>query len=197
MGYGLTVFLVSRNVLDRVPRKGDAALLAQALEAAADGLADHDEQSGAPDLENYDIDISHADALRELFTGQFTEGVTNSRYGWAFEALCAALGDRLDNREFVPCKLAWYEKLDALLAANGVPLRFLDLIYRPPIPLPEADDWPCVGHWGRDDLKALDALAEFVPGVSDPEMQRALASALDWLRAAAARPHTVIVGFHG
>jgi hypothetical protein len=188
---------MAKDLLDRVSGRGDNALLAEVLEAAAGLLADCDEQLRAPDLENYDVDISHAGALRELFAAQLTKGVTNSRYGWAFEALCASLGERLDNTGFIPCHTAWYEELDAFLATHDVALRVVDLVYRPPIPLPEADDWPCVGHWGREDLAALGALGALVPRVSDREMKRALESALGWLRAAASRPDAVIVGFHG
>ena len=71
MSYGLSVFRVSRQLLDRVCGKNDVALLSSALPAVTAKLADYDQQMDAPNLEDNDIDISHADALREIETATY------------------------------------------------------------------------------------------------------------------------------
>src|ERR1700722_14290864 len=79
MGYGLSVFRVPEPILARVCGKNDQALLNDALKALEDALQNYDKQMDAPDLENNDIDISHADAVREIFSGKFTQGVNGAR----------------------------------------------------------------------------------------------------------------------
>jgi hypothetical protein len=78
-----------------------------------------------------------------------------------------------------------------------VPLRFADLIYDAPIPIPPADDWPCVGHWGTAALAAAQPLAQLIDRIDEADVKQALQTALGWLRAAEAEPGSVIVGFHG
>jgi hypothetical protein len=196
MGYGLSVFRVPREALDRACGKSDRRLLDEAMTALREGLAAYDEQMDAPSSD-YDIDLSHGDALREIFTGEYTEGVPGARYGWALEVLCGFLGELLDNRHFVPCDMAWYTTLDETLAHHRVPLKFADLIYRSPVPIPEPDDWPCVGHWTDEDFAAADRLEAILPQIDDPNIKDALASALGWLEAARECPGSLIVGFHG
>ena len=151
----------------------------------------------APDLENNDVDLSHAEALREIFSGPFTEDVNGSRYGWAFECLCRFIGQPLSNDGFSPCSVEWYDRLDEVLKAHDVPLRFARLINDPPIPIPEAGDWPCVGHWGTDAIAAAPRLAQALERIDAGDVKRALGTALEWLRAGAAAPDSIIVGFHG
>jgi hypothetical protein len=196
MGYGLSVFLVPERELARVYGTNDSEFLNEALEALAKGLADYDEQMGAPDLENYDVDLSHADALREIFSGTFTKGANGSRYGWAFETLCGWIGERLDNDGFIPCKMAWYDELDAILAKYQVPLKFQNLIGRSPIEIPLSDDWPCIGHWGAEELKSIGPLSAMIALIDDREARGALSTALGWLQEAAPGPD-LIIGFHG
>jgi hypothetical protein len=183
-------------MLEQVCGKNDMKLLDDAPESLWAYLADYDEQANAPS-DDYDVDISHAEALREIVAGRFTGGVTGSRYGWAFECFCRALGERLDNTGFIPCRTEWYFTLDDVMAENQVPLKFTDLIFRIPVPIPEADDWPAVGHWADHDYAAADRLATVLPGIGDAEIALALQSALGWLRSGADHPGSLIVGFHG
>ena len=197
MSYALSVYLVPRQKLDRAFGKNDQALLQQVLDGVKDDLAAYDVQMEAPDLDTYDVDLSHADALREIFAGRFTEYVNSSRYGWALECICRFLGTPLSNGGFSPCKIEWYEQLDELLQQHDVPLKFRDLISQLPIPIPRADDWPCIGHWGPTALSAMEPLARAMPIVDDDEAKESLETALGWLREAAKHPDTIIVGFHG
>ncbi|MDG3008051.1 DUF7691 family protein [Paludisphaera mucosa] len=196
MGYGLSVFLVPCEALALAFGRNDEALRDEALAALEADLADYDRQMDAPSPDN-DVDLSHAAALREIFAGSFTEDVPGARYGWAFEALCRFLGESLENSGFIPCNSAWYNDLDEVLAEHQVPLEFSDLIDRSPIPFPEPDDWPCIGHWGDAHLAAADPLATALGAIDDPEIRTALETALGWLRAARGRPGSLIVGFHG
>jgi len=196
MGYGLSVYCVTREALTRVYGKNDVALLKEALDAIGSKLARYDRELGAPDPDD-DADISHEDALREIFAGRFTPHVRGSRYGWALEALCGFLGDWLDNGPFVPCSHQWYTDLDEVLEAHGVPLQFTDLTMRPVLPIPEPDDWPCIGFWDAQDFEAIDALEACMPKVEDRQVKAAFEAASGWIRYALARPGSLIVGFHG
>ena len=135
--------------------------------------------------------------VREIFAGEFTPFVNGSRYGWAFETLCGFLGERLDNTGFIPCKASWYERLDEDLAAHQVSLRFTNLIYRAAMPIPQADDWPCVGHWGPSEMSAVGPLAEILRRVDDIDVKKAMETAYGWLRETAKHPDSIIIGFHG
>lgn len=160
MGYGLSVFLVPLSELERV-RANDQELLQAALENLQEALSDYDAQMGAPNPDN-DADLSHADALKELFAGKFTPHVPGARYGWAFECLCAFIGTRLDNDGLIPCTWDWYERLDRILEQRGLSLRFSKLISDSPIAFPEPDDWPCVGHWPASVADERGALEQVV-----------------------------------
>src|SRR5687767_12053325 len=165
MSYGMTVYLVPRDVL-ALYGSNDHELLEEVLEVRGNQLARYDRELGAPDPDD-EADLSHADALREIFAGKFTPGVRGSRYGSALEALFGSLGESLDNSPFVPCNTAWYTHLDEVLTAHHVPLRFFDLIARLPVPIPEPDDWPCVGYWAEPDFAAADSLAACLPAIEE------------------------------
>jgi hypothetical protein len=98
---------------------------------------------------------------------------------------------------FPPCGTRRYEQLDEVLRPAAVPLRFGDLIDQPPLPIPPADDWPCVGHWPTSATAATQPLSQLLGRVEDPQVRPALQTALGWLHAAAANPGSAIVGFHG
>jgi hypothetical protein len=197
MSYALTVYLVPKDRLHAVFGKNDAALFEEARTHLADRLANYDQQMDAPDLDTYDVDLSHADALREIFTGQFTPYVNGARYGWAFECLCKFLGEPLSNRGFSPCKFEWYETLDRYLQQHQVSLRFSDLIGDLPLPIPRADDWPCVGHWTADHAAARQQLATLAQSVEDSDAKESFKTESEWLARLADQSNNIIVGFHG
>jgi hypothetical protein len=87
--------------------------------------------------------------------------------------------------------------LDEVMAEHRVPPRFTDLIYRSPVRIPDADDWPCLGHWTDQDYAAADRPAAALPGIGDAEIKLAVQTALGWLRSGADHPGSLIVGFHG
>lgn len=197
MSYALSVFLVPEALLCQCVGKNDHVMLAQALEACEAQLADFDEQDDAPNFENYDVDISHADALREIFSGRYTEDVEGCRYGWALEALCEFLGERLDNSGFCPCRANWYFDLDEELESRGIALKFRDLIYDSPVDIPTPDDFPNIGHWSRKQIALLPQLEIALQTFDDGEMEEAVETAIGWLKQAADEPGSLIIGFHG
>jgi hypothetical protein len=195
MGYGLSVFLVPGKKLAAIPGSGDQRQLEHVLNKMASSLASYDEQMVDVSDPN---DLTHGQALREIFEGHFSKPRLYSRYGWALEILCDFLGERLDNGPFCPCDDDWYEQLDEVLEEAGVPIRFLYLTGNPPIPLPSQNDWPEVGHWTNLEIRqAAPLLVGRLLQVEDEEVGEALEAMQGWLGQAAKVRGSILVGFHG
>jgi hypothetical protein len=111
--------------------------------------------------------------------------------------LCTFLGEYLDNSGFIPCTTKWYFTLDEVMVEHQIALAFTDLIFKCPVAIPEADDWPCIGHWTAREFAAAEQLAAALPRIEDHEVKSALETALGWLRVGADHPGSLIVGFHG
>jgi hypothetical protein len=107
------------------------------------------------------------------------------------------LGEYLDNSGFIPCGTKWYSTLDEVMVEHQIPLSITKLISRCPVPIPEVDDRPCIGHWTSEDFAAVDRLAAPLPEIRDHEVKRAIQTAIGWIRSAADHPGSLIVGFHG
>jgi hypothetical protein len=195
MSYGVSAFLVSARRLTSIPGSRNRRKFARVLAATREQIADYDDQ--LLDRENPE-DISHGQALREIFDGTYTRPEYYSRYGWALESLCTYLGTFLDNGPFCPVGAGWEETLDRQLKKHRIPLRFRDLIYRPPISLPKWNDWPCVGHWAPAEIrKAAPLLLGVVPTVKDVWVREALTTVHQWFTLAVKRQDGMIVGFYG
>src|SRR5437867_3271527 len=157
-------------------RRGN--LLEEVLEVLADRLADYDEQADVEQNQR----ISHAQALRELFAGRLTRLDCGPIYGWTYELYCSSMGERLHCNPFSPCRYGWFEQLDGFLAGHLVPLRFAKLLDDCPIPLPEARELPCVGHWLFDEIKtARELWAGAIEQATDPRVVEALSVVGRWL----------------
>jgi hypothetical protein len=195
MGYGLTVFLVPGKALATIPGSRDQRLLRRVLKEMAASLASYDEQM--VDRDDSD-DLTHGQALGELFEGRFSKPQYYFRYGWALEVLCDFLGKRLDNGPFVPCDTDWFEQLDEALEAAGARIRFAELTSNPPIPLPPQYDWPEVGHWTSKRIRqAARVLDRGLPKPEDEEVQEALELVQGWLGHAVNVEGGIVVGFYG
>ena len=195
MSYALSAYLVTADEILQFPGCPDDELLAEVLEAAGESLANLDEQMCDPDDED---DISHEQAMRELFSGELTAEYYGARYGWAFDMLCNCLGTFLSNRGFSPCDTSWYEQLDEYLATSDVEFRFTQLIYDCPIELPTIDDWPCIGHWTQEQIAAAaPAMKKLAEETADREVAEALGTVNEWFEQALGEPGSMIVGFHG
>lgn len=195
MSYALSVYLISQNQLLRFPGCADERLLRDCLTAARERLADLDYQLYDEDEED---DITHEQAFRELFSGNFTAEYCGARYGWAFETLCDCLGTSLSNRGFSPCDIDWYEELDDLLAASDITLRFDSLTNDCPINIPLSDDWPMIGHWKHSEIvEAAPLISRLAKSVTDPDVAEAIATIHEWINQATKDADLIIVGFHG
>ena len=137
MGYALSAFLASKDVIFQLPGIADVSFLRKILSKAGERLEELDEQLVDEDDED---DFTHEQALRELFSGQITAEHHGSRYGWAFESICDSLGCYLPNQSFSPCNVEWYKQLDEYLATTELNLHFEDLVNNCPIKIPLADD---------------------------------------------------------
>src|SRR5262249_28059413 len=101
MGQALSVYLLP-EAFRHLPGSGDQGLLADVLRIQGDALRDFDEQ--AEDQFGDDgLPLTMTEAITGLFTGQLDPDYPF--YGIAFEFVCSALGESLDNRGFVPCSV--------------------------------------------------------------------------------------------
>jgi hypothetical protein len=189
MGQALSVYLLPEAVVRQLPG-GDDALLADVLRIQGDALSDFDEQA-EDQFGDEGLPLTMADAITGLFSGRLDPDYPF--YGIAFEFVCSALGEALDNRGFVPCSADLYPKLDAILAARYVPLKMTDLVQRPPIELPDWDDLLC-GHWSAEEIcRGEPALAA---ALSKETSHPSLPVIHGWLRRAVREPGTILVGCH-
>ncbi len=145
-------------------------------------------------------DITHEQALREIFEGTYTKPNYYSRYGWALETLCGYLGKFLNNGPFCPVSVGWEAVLDAELEKHRIPLRFQELTDRPPIPLPAWNDWPCVGHWSVEEIRtAAPLLIGVAASAQDQDSwgREAFLTVQQWFELALKWQDGMIVGFYG
>ncbi len=116
-------------------------------------------------------------------------------YGYALEAICAYLGRELPNVTGICGASAWFEKVDAVLRGNGLPVGLTDLVYGDcPVAIPPPDDCPCIGSWPPQAVAgALAAIRGVDPGGLGHEMAEAVGQVRAWLEAAG--PGEGLVGF--
>lgn len=86
-----------------------------------------------------DDDISEEQALRELLAGTFTRPDCASRYGYALERLCRAIGVRLGT-------ISGKGRLKALKLGTPLGER------RSPIRLPTGEDFPIIGYLTAEEV---------------------------------------------
>ena len=134
-----------RNVLKTILRKQSAH-----IEDSNDYFAD-DIEEGAPPLET---------ALTHLIMGEEMNSEFGFMYGYALEALCIHLGQRLEMDAFESMTGGWFWEL---------PDRIQSLVLSgSPIKLPDIDDFPNIGHKTlaqiTDELNNQD---EYEPGTDE------------------------------
>ena len=95
-----------------------------------------------------------ADAVRQIIDGWPFGASYCYVCGYAYEALCMALGDDIKEPSWTQIAGAtdWFEAIDAALATLAVPVRVADLLYRGPlIDLPRWPGYPNLGWWTTDE----------------------------------------------
>jgi hypothetical protein len=198
MSYGLRVYLVDEEIRS-IPGSKDTDLLEEVLEARAYEFADYDEQED-PFGDLNDPPFSHAEALREIFAGHYTRPDCAIYYGWAFDLLCASLGDWM-HKWCDRWSTEWLSRLDAAMEEGGVELRFWNgLVEVCPVPLPDNPNGiPGIGHWTHEQvILALPKFKKLIRRVKDKEVLHSLKEEmLPWLQAAAKRPGSLLIGVYG
>jgi hypothetical protein len=137
-------------------------------------------------------------ALWEIFDGRLSRPEWYSHYGWAWDAVCGAIGRPLAVSHFAPCGTEFLGWLDEQLRPFAVPVRMAKLISDPPMRLPDPIDWPSVGHWTAAEVRRLSGpLGRAVGQLRDGRAAEALREVLGWLAAARKRPGHMLIGFYG
>jgi hypothetical protein len=143
MSETLYTYAVPTAKLVAVPGSRDAELIARIerdypLFDRVDDMIDESNELGG------EIEISFLDAVERIVNGEPLLGADDSFvYGFAYDAICQALGRPLDGALLFDTSTA-----DALLAKLAIPLRWSDLCGAGPmIPLPEPGEFPSLGRW--------------------------------------------------
>jgi hypothetical protein len=199
MSYGLTVYVVSLPKLRALPGSRDRKLIkrAQASSFVADQIDEMVQRHNEDSDEEGQIRVSFADAVAQLVTREVPPDVPHYAgfvYGYAFEAICAGLGDVLDN-DSVPG--LDFDELDEFLKSNGVPLEVLELTCGgAPIEVPPADDWPSIGWWSPEQIaKATRPLSELDLEDAEDEISECVEQIRAWVAEARRRKDACLVGF--
>jgi hypothetical protein len=147
------------------------------------------------DSDEYGPGLTFTQAMEELFAGKFSRPDRCAfMYVYAFETVCRYYGAWLGNRYFCPCRYTWFKTLDEVLAGGGVPLRFHDLLHRPPPSVPVRGGGACLGHWKGEELATARPRLETLLASLVGDEAKALSSVREWLVKAAEQPGTMIVG---
>jgi hypothetical protein len=183
----------------RIPGSNDIELLEEVLDARSNEFAMYD-QGADPFGEDYDPPFTHAQALREIFAGEYSRLDCGVYYGWAFDLLCAYLGEWMHKwcNRWPP---AWLSQLDAAMEEGGIRLRFQKgLVEACPVPLPNNPaSIPGIGHWTHKQVvKAIPKFEELVSRVKEKELLHSLKEEmLPWLRGCAAQAGSMLIGVYG
>ena len=196
MSQGLMAYLVPREDVLSAPGGRDRGLVAAILDEFPEDIEqlDSDFETGDPDC--WDGPTA-AGAVAELIGGRPSmDEDAAGLYTAAFELVCRYYGEWASNDYFSPCRVEWFNRLDGLLAAGGVPLWLGNLWCIGPPVRPPWDRLLEFGHWPADAMRAaVDPLDRLLPSVADPEERAALGTVAGWLRAAGMAPDSILIGF--
>ncbi|MFD0899316.1 DUF7691 family protein [Actinomadura sediminis] len=123
--------------------------------------------------------------MRELFYAEPYTGTEGRVYGHALESLCKRFGGLLGNDHWYPCGDRHLAAVRETLSGLGVDLDPRDLIWSgPPVPLPEIEDRPVIGHLRRDEMGPIAAAldAADLSAVTDRSVAGAITELHGWLR---------------
>lgn len=196
MSQGLMTYLVPRDEVLAAPGGRDRDLVADILDQFAEDIEQLDGDFETDDPDAWEGPTA-AGAVAELIDGHPSMDEDDAGlYTAAFELVCRYYGKWASNDYFSPCRVEWFNRLDALLAAGGVPLSLGDLWCVAPPVRPPWDRLLEFGHWPADDMRAAAApLDRLLPSVADAEERAALGTVAGWLRAAEAAPGSILIGF--
>lgn len=201
MSTAVYVYSVPVERLRAAPGSKDRKLLAatrklEGFFATIDEIAENFEEEERPP--------KCADAFKRIVNGQLVTGGFPYVYGYAYEALCLALGAETERSwTQIAGSYDWFQEIDKALAILKVELKVTDLVCRGPlIPIPRPDEFPSLGWWTADEVSQAAAVCEALDlkalnGKTSRTVKKA-ASAIDdirsWIAVAAARPGDWLVG---
>jgi hypothetical protein len=187
---GISVYAVDVERLKAVLGAVNQPLV-DALYAEQEGFLD------SIDAIDEDAPVYCIEAVVHLLNDEPDEDVPGYLYGYALQAICAHIGEELPDVGDIVGASDWIEEVDAALKKKRVPIRLSDLVYGgSPVPIPEPDDYPFIGHWPADKLPAaLAALRQADPADLDDETAEAFKRIGEWLEAAARTQGASLIGF--
>jgi hypothetical protein len=163
------------------------------LSDVVDPLID-EEYFGADDSEREVASL--ADAVAQIIDGKELLGPAFV-YGYAYEAMCWALGDTILSPSDEPLNLP-IQSLDGSLRYWGFPLRLHDLCYAGcPLALPEPEDYPFMGWWSPEQIALGMGAVDLLRFEGEEEEVADVLRIRDWLAGASALVGHCLVGFVG
>jgi hypothetical protein len=206
MSSAVYVYAVAVDRLRAVPGSRDKTLLdavrqstgfLEMVDEIAEDHEDEEEQQRPP---------ACAEALEQIVNGQPYDARFGYVYGYAYEALCMAIGTETERSwTSIARSYDWFARIDKALAALGISLKVNDLLCRGAlIEIPEPDDFPSLGWWtdveiacaaavlAKLDLQELDAGTwKTIRDVAD-----AVQDIRSWIDVAVNQPGTWLIGVH-
>jgi hypothetical protein len=135
MGYSTTMYAVDLEDVVRAQGSKDGSLVAKIVKRYA---ADIEESNAWFEEELADGAPTLDEALRQIVDGAPLDADYGFQYGYALELLCRHFGARVDEDQ-----IGFIEHLGLRTKLNDE---------RPPIEIPEPDDFPKISHLKRDEL---------------------------------------------
>lgn len=190
MAYAITPYVVRLDRLKKIFGSGDEKLFEEILEQQSSLLSDID-------MINDACGFCCSDALRALVFSDKSEEMPAYLYGYAFEVLCAHIGDELPPIHDISGAYEWIGEIDSALGLNRVKLKLGDLVYSGcPISLPDQDDFPCIGFWCPADIReAFKALQAVDMAAMNCEVSETISCIKAWLAVANRDLEASIIGF--
>ncbi|MFI4876816.1 MAG: hypothetical protein ACIALR_15805 [Blastopirellula sp. JB062] len=182
MSYVLSPILVDFAKLEKAIGSGDASLI-EAVKANNPERFEDDEEWDAED----EGMISLSDAIKDLVMGNELDDESGSQYGYALEEIAAHLGTSIPPTEWGGVRWAAIQEcgLVRLMATQA------------PVPLPDLEDFPALGHIRQADLaQQVNEFEQRIEQATDAAIQALLREFLDWLKQAQAQKTDVLLTYY-
>ena len=130
------------------------------------------------------------EAIRHIIMGG-EKTLPGFAYGYGFECMVDFYGKFQRNELFYPCSFDWLTSdIGGQLKATGATVTMDDLVFKSPVLLPSADDFPVYGHWTAESIAA-----SVEPLKATQNRSEELDAILEWCDFAAGRSEG-LVGYY-
>jgi hypothetical protein len=200
MSYTLTAYAVSLDRLASVRGSRDRALVDAVLERFDYSFSQIDEDDDEDEDDGMEARPTCREALSRFVDGDDlgdVPGCYGYVYGYVFEGICDHVGESLEEFWSIAGVDVWMEKIDQFLKEANVPLRLLELVYSGcPIPIPDPEERPGIGHWSAEQVARALGPLRGLP-IDDPknDIERDILQIRRWVEFAWTRPGHAIIGF--